>query len=181
MFQQFKLTGERHAGSRSQLHVLADGRLKVIDHRHHIPAAGINIDPAGWSGIFRFQHRRAGNDTYIRHIPQRDLLLHRGQDRHLFQCLRAVPVVLRITDINRVPGHALDRFPYRLATNGGGDKQLHIPHRHTVAGCFFTINIHINVTPPFQPLCKSRHHAGYGFGDRFNALRRGVDIRQNGA
>ena len=105
MLKQFKLSGECHTGSRSQFHFLADGRLNVVNHRHHVPAAGININPAGWPGIFGFQHGWSRNDVNIRDIAQRDLLLHRGQDRHLFQRLRTVPVILRVANVNRVPGH----------------------------------------------------------------------------
>ncbi len=59
MLKQFKLSGEGHAGSRPQFYVLADGRLNVVHHGHHIPASGIDIDPARRAGIFRFQHRWA--------------------------------------------------------------------------------------------------------------------------
>ena len=36
----------------------------------------------------------------------------------MFQRLRTVAVILWVTNVNRVPGHAFHRFPYRRTADG---------------------------------------------------------------
>ena len=82
-FKQLKLPGKRHAGSRFQLHLFRDRFFQIVNYRHHVTIARINIDPACRSGIFGFQHRRSWRDLHVRHIRQGNLLLHWRQNRQL--------------------------------------------------------------------------------------------------